>query len=130
MFAAKVMRNYDAEKEMSSKAEYNLMKEIKPHPNITSVEEFIATENWTYTIMELAEGLELQDYIFKNSEKMTISIIKDMTKQLLQAILHLHDQHIVHKDIKPENIMVNQISEDLVNIKLIDFNVSQVVKDD
>ena len=53
------MRNYDIEKEMSSKSEFDLMKEIKDHPNITKAEEFISTERWTYTIMELAQGLEL-----------------------------------------------------------------------
>ena len=123
------MRNYDIEKEMSSKREFDLMNSIDAHPNICKAVEFITTENWTYTIMELAVGLELQEFVFKNAESINIKIIKQITKQLLEAISHLHKLKICHKDIKPENIMVNMTGKDEVSIKLIDFNVSQQVKD-
>lgn len=53
------MRNYDEEKEMSSRAEFNLMKSIKPHPNIISAVEFISTVDRTYNIIEYANGIEL-----------------------------------------------------------------------
>jgi len=59
-YAVKMMRNYDAEKEMNSKKEFELVNEFPHHPNIIKMQEFIATENWTYTVMELAEGKELQ----------------------------------------------------------------------
>ena len=56
------MRNYDQEKEMSSKAEYLLLKSISRHPNIVEAKDFITTERWTYHLMAYAEGLELQEY--------------------------------------------------------------------
>jgi hypothetical protein len=40
-----------------------LIKNLKEHPNIIKAHEFIATERWTHTIMELGEGIELQKYI-------------------------------------------------------------------
>jgi hypothetical protein len=53
------MRNYDTEKELNSRKEFDLVKSLPLHPNVVSMEEFIVTENWTYTIMELAKGIEL-----------------------------------------------------------------------
>lgn len=63
LYASKQMRRYDEEKEASSKQEFDLIKRLKEHPNIVKAQEFIATERWTHTIMELAEGIELQNYV-------------------------------------------------------------------
>jgi len=57
------MRRYDEEKEASSRKEFELIKSLKEHPNIIKAQEFIATERLTHTIMELAEGIELQKYV-------------------------------------------------------------------
>jgi len=61
-FAAKVMRKYDSEKEMASRAEFELMNALPDHPNIVKAHEFIATSGWTYLLMELFEGQELQRF--------------------------------------------------------------------
>ena len=53
------MRNYDSEKELNSKQEFVLMQSIQPHPCIVKPVEFIPTQQETYTVMELAQGLEL-----------------------------------------------------------------------
>ena len=53
------MRNYDIEKELYSKKEFDLVHQLEPHPYIIKAKEFIVTENWTYTILELAKGKEL-----------------------------------------------------------------------
>jgi serine/threonine protein kinase len=102
LFAVKIMRNYDHEKEMASRNEFELMKAIPDHPNIIKAEEFIATERWTYTVMEYASGVELQN--LKNAAEHA----KPVMKQLLSAIGHLHKNLICHKDIKPENIIVKK----------------------
>ena len=57
--AVKIMRNYDIEKEMASKGEHDLIRGIPNHPAIIKTVEFIATERWTYTVMEYASGTEL-----------------------------------------------------------------------
>ena len=58
-YAAKVMRNRDLEKEMASQEEFNLLYGLNEHPNIIQAKEFISTAQWTYFIMEYAEGIEL-----------------------------------------------------------------------
>lgn len=53
------MRNRDLEKEIASRAEFDLLNSLERHPNIIKAKEFISTEQWTYFVMEHAEGLEL-----------------------------------------------------------------------
>ena len=62
------MRNYDIEKEMSSRAEFDLIKNLVESDYIIKAEEFISTERWTYTVMEYAPGIELQEFVFTNFE--------------------------------------------------------------
>lgn len=47
------MRRYDEEKEASSRREFDLIKNLE-HPNIIKAKEFIASDSWTYLVMELA----------------------------------------------------------------------------
>lgn len=58
------MRNYDIEKELYSKKEFDLIHKLNGHPNIICAKEFIVTENWTYTVLELAKGKELQNFVW------------------------------------------------------------------
>jgi serine/threonine protein kinase len=59
VYACKIMRNYDEEKERTSRAEFELIYYKKDHPNVINATEFISTIDRTYTIMELAPGVEL-----------------------------------------------------------------------
>ena len=65
LYAAKIMRNYDVEKQAYSQKEFDLIHQLPSHPNIIGAKEFIVTESWTYTVLEYAEGQELQDFVNK-----------------------------------------------------------------
>ena len=52
LFAAKMMRRRDEEKEATSRAEFTLMKSIPPHVNIAKAESFVTSATWTYLVME------------------------------------------------------------------------------
>ena len=52
------MRKYDSEKEANSRREFELIKDLS-HPHIIKAIEFIASDSWTYFVMEKAEGQEL-----------------------------------------------------------------------
>ena len=59
VYAVKIMRNRDKEKELSSRVEFDLLDSLDLHPNIIKAKEFIATPQWLYIVLEYAEGLEL-----------------------------------------------------------------------
>ena len=73
VYAVKIMRNRDIEKEMASRAEFELIQSIKPHKHIIKPKEFISTVSNTYTIMECAEGVELQEFWTSNKERFPTS---------------------------------------------------------
>jgi len=62
-------------------------------------------------------------------KKLSTKQIQSVMRQLLSAIAHLHSLLICHKDIKPENVLVRERSADDVEIRLIDFNISQKAQD-
>ena len=127
-YATKVMRNRDLEKEIACLAEFDLLKGLEEHPNIIKAKEFISTERWIYMVLEYAEGRELQDYMEAHKDAFDAHkwrLVRKVTHALLSAVAHLHTARICHKDIKPENIMVSIQEDQLVSLKLVDYNISQ-----
>ena len=89
------------------------------HPNIVSVYDVVDEGSLHYIVMELIEGITLKSYILKKGHlgvKETIGI----AIQVAQGLAAAHDQHIVHRDIKPQNIMIT--NDDMV--KVADFGIA------
>lgn len=90
------------------------------HPNIVNVYDVGAENGVNYIVMELAGGITLKEYIKKKgciSPQETV----DISIQIASAISHAHNHHIIHRDIKPQNIL---ISEDGM-IKVTDFGIAK-----
>lgn len=90
------------------------------HPNIVNVYDVGIEDGINYIVMELAEGITLKEYIRKKgylSPKETVEI----SKQIASAISHAHKNHIIHRDIKPQNILVS----DTGIIKVTDFGIAK-----
>jgi len=71
-------------------------------------------------ISELCNGGELFSHIEKVI-KLEICESALVLKQVLSALKFMHDKNIVHRDLKLENILIDNISEDYIAVKLIDF---------
>ena len=96
-----------------------IMQEID-HPSILKIFDFFEDARNFYLVMEYVRGGDLFNKIEKYgrfSEKLAAKIMK----QLLSAIAHLHSNHIIHRDIKCENILVEEHQAQMV-VKLIDFD--------
>ncbi|KAJ3326263.1 hypothetical protein HDV06_000139 [Boothiomyces sp. JEL0866] len=89
------------------------------HPNIIKLFEVMETKKNIFLILEYAEGGELLEYIVEKG-KLREEEAKRLTKQVLSAIEHAHSMKIVHRDLKAENLLLDEN----MNIKISDFGLS------
>lgn len=89
------------------------------HPNIVAVYDVSHNDNVEYIVMELVDGITLKQYM----ERKGIVAWKEVvhfTKQISKALAHAHERGIVHRDIKPQNIMLLRDG----TIKVGDFGIA------
>ena len=91
------------------------------HPNIVSVYDFSRDSDCQYIVMELLEGITLKQYMQKKGALSWKEALHFAT-QIARALSHAHSKGIVHRDIKPQNIMVVKDG----NIKVADFGIAHL----
>ena len=91
------------------------------HPNIVSVYDYSRESNCQYIVMELLEGITLKQYMQKKGALSWKEALHFAT-QIARALSHAHSKGIVHRDIKPQNIMVVKDG----NIKVADFGIAHL----
>lgn len=96
-----------------------------PHANIVLMMDFFEDEEYYYVEMALhGAGMDLFDYI-ELTPYMTEDEIRSIFRQICEAVYHLHSNKIVHRDIKDENVILDQAGK----IQLIDFGSSAYLKE-
>lgn len=88
------------------------------HPNIINVYEQGERDGIRYIVMEYFEGMPISQYLKGQDWGRKISVLR----QVCSAIAYAHEQGVIHRDIKPGNLLVNELGE----IKLLDFGVSHL----
>jgi len=120
--ALKTIPKIDPEFTAFTQKEYNVLRSIK-HPHIIQAFDFFETEEQIVLVLELFGGQSLEDTVHCASRRcLDEGVTKGLFKMLLQAIDHLHQHRIVHRDVKAANILV---SHDLADLRLVDFNTAQ-----
>lgn len=92
------------------------------HPNIVGIYDVGSEGDLHYIVMEYVEGETLKDYIDKHGALSTKEVL-ELGIQIVSAIKHAHKKQIIHRDIKPQNIIV---SHDNV-LKVADFGIARAV---
>ncbi|MGG1685340.1 Stk1 family PASTA domain-containing Ser/Thr kinase [Pseudalkalibacillus sp. NRS-1564] len=92
------------------------------HPNIVSIYDVGEEEDFYYIVMEYVPGTTLKQKI-RNRGALPIEEAIDIMKQMTSAIEHAHENHIIHRDIKPHNILINDYGE----AKVTDFGIAMAV---
>ena len=95
------------------------------HPNIVGIHDFGASEDRYYMVMEMIEGRSLKD-ILKKDGQMSIDRSVALVKSIASALAYAHDQGLIHRDIKPDNIMVDARGRPV----LMDFGIAKLITSD
>ena len=89
------------------------------HPNIVNIYDVGEEDNILYMAMEYVDGLTLKEYIHEHGPLPVPEAIEIM-KQLTDAIAHAHMNGLIHRDIKPQNILVDSYGR----VKVTDFGIA------
>lgn len=92
------------------------------HPNIVRVFEVSVTGEVKYMVMEYVYGITLKNYLVGKKGPLSFDELMSYGIQVLNAMAEAHDNMIIHRDIKPQNIMVLQNGQ----IKMMDFGIAKV----
>ncbi len=92
------------------------------HPNIVQIYDFDQEDGQYYIVMEYVEGKTLKQ-LLKRRGSLTITEVIDIMSQLTDGMAHAHDSYIIHRDIKPQNIMIL----DNGMIKITDFGIAMAL---
>ena len=91
------------------------------HPNIVAVYDVSSSEQANYIVMELIEGITLKQYINKRGA-LSWKEAMHFASQIARALTHAHEKGVIHRDIKPQNVMILKDA----NIKVSDFGIASL----
>jgi histidine kinase len=97
--------------------EYDVLKDLD-HPGIPKADDFLFDGKMASLVVEYFDGSDLRNLVFKR--KLNYPEIIELAIQLAGVLQYLHQKGIIHKDINPRNILINNDG----NLKLIDFGIS------
>src|SRR5699024_8392329 len=89
------------------------------HPNIVNIYDVGEEEHILYMVMEYVDGFTLKEYIQQNSP-IRVEEALNIMKQITSAISRAHQSNLVHRDIKPQNILLDKQG----NVKVTDFGIA------
>ena len=110
--------------------EINILKKLD-HPNIVKIFEFYSTKKKYFIITEFCKHGELYGYIKRKYNETQLAVL---FYQVFSGLCYLHENNILHRDLKLENIMISDIEKDIKTdneffwIKIIDFGTAKIFK--
>lgn len=90
------------------------------HPNVVNVYDVGQDRGLYYMVMELVEGITLKEYIEKK-ERLSAKEAISISIQMISGIQAAHNHHIIHRDIKPQNIIISKDGK----VKVTDFGIAR-----
>ncbi|MEP6900752.1 MAG: protein kinase [Actinomycetota bacterium] len=91
------------------------------HPNICAVHGIEQTDDHHFIVMQYVEGITLAEKI--ETERVGVEEFKSLTRQILTAVAFAHSHGVIHRDLKPGNIMLTREGQ----IKVLDFGLAKVI---
>lgn len=97
---------------------------VLSHPNIVKIYDVSFGENIQYIVMEYVNGITLKEYMDQKG-RVPVREAVHFVVQILHTLQHAHDNGIVHRDIKPQNVMLLQNGD----VKVMDFGIARFARD-
>ena len=125
--AIKILKKEYAENEEFLRRFRNESKAVAvlSHPNIVKIYDMGFSDKLQYIVMEYIDGITLKEYI-EEEKVLTWKDTVHFVIQILRALQHAHDKGIVHRDIKPQNIMMFSDG----TIKVMDFGIAKFAREE
>lgn len=128
--AIKIMHNHlrsDSTNRLRFEREAELAVGLKHH-NVLNVTGYGVTEaNEPYIVMEYLAGESLDD-LLKNNKFLELSSFKAIFQQICSGLQYAHESGVVHRDMKPSNVMLLKNSSSEPHVKIVDFGIAKVCK--
>ena len=96
------------------------------HPNIVKVYDVSVNDNLQYIVMEYVDGMTLREYLNERGGKLSSRETVHFISQILKALEHAHANGVVHRDIKPQNIMLLDNGQ----LRMMDFGIARISRAD
>lgn len=96
------------------------------HENIVTLYDYVSNEDGLFLIMEFVDGIQLDVYMKNLGKPIEEELAIEFTKQIVSACNHAHERDVVHRDIKPPNVMITADG----NVKILDFGIAKIMNDE
>ena len=115
--------HYDYSKERFLREAQALVK-FKDIPEVVNILDFMNENNTTYIVMEYVRGVDLAKYIQRKGGRLTVEETFRILKPVMEALAKVHRGGIIHRDISPDNIILDPVG----GAKLLDFGAVRAVE--
>ena len=95
------------------------------HSNIVGLIDYVEQEDGLFLIMEYVQGQDLDELVKAQQAPITIDRAKKLMTQILEAFKYAHQNGIIHRDVKPSNVLITADDQ----IKVLDFGIAKLVGD-
>ena len=91
------------------------------HQNIVSIYEYGEENGYRYFAMQFVDGVDLSRFI-EDHKEVPINAVVDFSKQICRGLRYAHNHNVIHRDIKPQNILIDRNN----TAKLSDFGIAKI----
>jgi serine/threonine protein kinase len=106
------------------KNEASVMAHLQ-HQGIVALYDYVESDEGLFLVMEYVEGMELTQLLRGLNEPLPIQRAENLMRQVLEAFQYAHKNGIVHRDVKPSNILIGEDDQ----VKILDFGIAKLVGD-
>lgn len=96
------------------------------HPNIVSIHDFGVTDEQPYMLMDFCEGKSLS-HLIREEKRLEPGRAIFLFEQIASALSHAHSRGVIHRDVKPSNIMIVRDNDGTERAILVDFGIAKLI---